>query len=77
MNIRHRYKECGRGAEVPTAEVLISLIGTMSLPIIQSSFPKIDHSANFTRIILVDYSIGSVVELNFCQRFGKDFTRFW
>ena len=29
-------------------------------------FPKVDHSANIARIVLVEYTIGSVVELNFC-----------
>ena len=29
-------------------------------------FPKIDLSANINRIILVENTIGSVVELNFC-----------
>ena len=40
-------------------------------------FPKVDHSARSDRIVLVEYTTGSVVELNFCQRFGKDLTRFW
>ena len=31
-------------------------------------FPKIDHSARSDRIVLVEYTIGSVVELNFCLR---------
>ena len=29
-------------------------------------FPKIDHSARSDRIVLVEYTIGSVVELKFC-----------
>ena len=29
-------------------------------------FPKVDHSANIARIVLVEYTIGSVVESNFC-----------
>ena len=29
-------------------------------------FPKIDHSARSDRIVLVEHTIGSVVELNFC-----------
>ena len=29
-------------------------------------FPKIDHSANVARIVLAEYTIGSVFELNFC-----------
>ena len=29
-------------------------------------FPKVDHSANVDRIVLVEYTIGSVVESNFC-----------
>ena len=29
-------------------------------------FPEIDHSANLSRIVLVEYTIGSAVELNFC-----------
>ena len=29
-------------------------------------FPKVDHSANVARIVLVEYTIGSIVELNFC-----------
>ena len=29
-------------------------------------FPKADHSANVDRIALVEYTIGSVVESNFC-----------
>ena len=40
-------------------------------------FPKVDHSARSDRIVLVEYTTGSVVELNFCQRFAKDLTRFW
>ena len=40
-------------------------------------FPKVDHSARSDRIVLVEYTTGSVVELNFCQRFDKDLTRFW
>ena len=40
-------------------------------------FPKVDDSARSDRIVLVEYTTGSVVELNFCQRFGKDLTRFW
>ena len=29
-------------------------------------FPKVDHSARSDRVILVEYTTGSVVELNFC-----------
>ena len=29
-------------------------------------FPKTDHSARADRILLVEYTIGSVVELKFC-----------
>ena len=29
-------------------------------------FPKIDHSARSDGIVLVEYTIGSVVELKFC-----------
>ena len=29
-------------------------------------FPKVDHSANVARIVLVEHTIGSVVDLNFC-----------
>ena len=29
-------------------------------------FPKVDHSANVARIVLVEYIIESVVELIFC-----------
>ena len=29
-------------------------------------FPKVTYSANIVRIVLVEYTIGSVVELNFC-----------
>ena len=29
-------------------------------------FPKVDHSARSDRIVLVEYTTGSVVELNFC-----------
>ena len=29
-------------------------------------FPKVDHSANIARIVSVEYTIGSVVGLNFC-----------
>ena len=29
-------------------------------------FPKVDHSASVARIVLVEYNIGLVVELNFC-----------
>ena len=34
-------------------------------------FPKVDHSARSDRIVLVEYTTRSVVELNFCQRFDK------
>ena len=33
---------------------------------VNRGFPEVDHSANFARIVLVEYTIGSVVELNFC-----------
>ena len=36
-----------------------------SLPHIRV-FSEIDHSANVARIVLVENTIGSVVELNFC-----------
>ena len=29
-------------------------------------FPKVDHSANIVKIVLVEYAIRSVVESNFC-----------
>ena len=29
-------------------------------------FPKVDHSARSDRIVLIEYTTGSVVELNFC-----------
>ena len=29
-------------------------------------FPKVDHSANVAKIVLVEYTIGSIVELNIC-----------
>ena len=29
-------------------------------------FPKVDHSANIARIVLVEYTIGSVVKSTFC-----------
>ena len=38
-------------------------------------FPKVDHSANIARIVLVEYTIGSVVELHFWQRFAKDLAK--
>ena len=48
-------------------------------PLIQA-FPKVGHSINAARVVLVECIIGSVVELIFflkiCQRFGQDFTRF-
>ena len=34
-------------------------------------FPKIDHSVRSDRIVLVEYTTGSVVELKFCKRFAK------
>ena len=37
-------------------------------------FPKIDYSANVVRIVLAEYTIGSVVALNFCYRFAKNLT---
>ena len=47
-------------------------------------FPKIDHSANVTRIVSVEYAIGCVVELNFVkdlpkisQGFGKILLNTW
>ena len=45
--------------------------------LLHSSFAKVDHSARSDRIVLVEYTTGSVVELNFCQKFGKDLTGFW
>ena len=33
---------------------------------IHLSFPKVDHSARSDRMVLVEYTTGSVVELNFC-----------
>ena len=39
-------------------------------------FLKVDHSANVDRTILVEYTIGSVVELEI-YTFVKDITRFW
>ena len=36
------------------------------VPVVIRVFPKVDHSANVARIVLVEYTIGSVVELNFC-----------
>ena len=38
-------------------------------------FPKVDHSARSDRIVLVKYTIGSVVELNFCSKFAKDLAK--
>ena len=29
-------------------------------------FPKVDDSANIARIVLVEHTIGSVVQSNFC-----------
>ena len=34
-------------------------------------FPKVDYSADIARVVLVEFTIRSVVELNSCQRFQK------
>ena len=39
-------------------------------------FPKVDHSARSDRIVLVEYTTGSVVELNFCSDLPKIWQRF-
>ena len=38
-------------------------------------FPEVDHSANVARIVLVEYTIESLVELNFCERFVKNLAK--
>ena len=39
---------------------------TTLLETVNRVFPKVDHSANVARIVLDEYTIGSVGGLNFC-----------
>ena len=50
----------------------LTTVNSSTIRIFNRVFPKVDHSANIARIVLVENTIGSVVELNFCKRFGKD-----
>ena len=62
--------------KINSGKIVTALSSSISNKIIRV-FPKIDHSARSGRIVLAEYTTGSVVELKFCQRLAKDFTRFW
>ena len=52
-------------------------LNSVKRKLVNRVFPKVDHSARSDRIVLVEYTAGSVVELNFCQRFGKILAKYY
>ena len=74
-----RYPTARRGgAPLPrTGERVLPVSLTWSFKMVLIRvFPKVDHSANIARIVLV-YQLLIKFLLKICQRFGKEFTRFW
>ena len=60
---RSRSSE-GQSYSVPRSNKKISFLPIVNVFI--RVFPKVDHSARSDRIVLVEYTTGSVVKLNFC-----------